>query len=111
MEDVATGLLAEQCNIKASNSDMVQHMKPYKNENYIIRHYYKYETSVFDIDKTFDLLKQGYSISRFGDGEIMLMEGKSIAFQSYDPRLAKKLNYKKRQELLHWNSPYFGWYT
>lgn len=91
MEDVATGLLAEQCNIKASNSDMVQHMKPYKNDNYIIRHYYKYETSVFDIDKTFDLLKQGYSISRFGDGEIMLMEGKSIAFQSYDPRLAKKL--------------------
>lgn len=40
-------------------------------------------------EKTVDLIiKEKLSISRFGDGEMNLMNGKDIGFQSYDPKLS-----------------------
>lgn len=35
---------------------------------------------------------QHLSVSRFGDGEMALMDGKGLNFQDYDPLLAQKLN-------------------
>lgn len=38
-EDVATGILAKACGSAPQHSDKVQHMKPYKSDDFIIRHY------------------------------------------------------------------------
>ena len=37
------------------------------------------------------IVENGVSISRFGDGEIMLMFGEFIPFQAYDSELANRL--------------------
>lgn len=43
-------------------------------------------------EETIDLLqREPKSFSRFGDGEIAIMEGRNGVFQTYDPRLAAKM--------------------
>src|SRR6266702_1356881 len=42
------------------------------------------------------------SIARYGDGELMIMLGKGIYFQEYDPELARRL-----REILRQPSPQF----
>ena len=67
------------------------------------------EDCVFELDELKDMLllrvpkildtleslalleRQPKSFSRYGDGEIMIMQGKDISFQEYDPVLAEKL--------------------
>lgn len=47
---------------------------------------------VFDKEETLDALLNGEdSIARFGDGELMLIEGQSIPYQEYDEKLAKRM--------------------
>lgn len=47
---------------------------------------------VLSIDKSLDYIStHGASVIRFGDGEINLMAGHSIAYQNYDPQLAQEL--------------------
>jgi len=58
-EDVATGILAKACSITPVNSNRVQHMKPYPNNDYIIRHYVKMEEISSDWCKTHDVLPNG----------------------------------------------------
>ncbi len=53
--------------------------------------YIKDKTKELSIDETFNMLESGHSISRFGDGEITLMQGTSIRFQKHTPLLQKKL--------------------
>lgn len=54
--------------------------------------------SVNSLDKTLDkLIKSDKSIIRFGDGELKLISGKSICFQSYTDILAKELDNVIRQ--------------
>jgi len=46
-----------------------------------------------ELNDTLDILKTGTcSISRFGDGEFLLMNGVGLRFQSYDVLLAKRLS-------------------
>lgn len=47
--------------------------------------------SILDELQTIDKLIQGYSISRYGDGEIVLCSNRSISFQHNDPELTKRL--------------------
>lgn len=47
---------------------------------------------ILNTDETLDLMeKEKISFLRYGDGEIAIMQGGSIPFQAYDPRLAKRL--------------------
>ncbi len=46
---------------------------------------------VMSIEETIELLKSGYSLSRFGDGEFNLCFGQSISFQSMNLKLMKEL--------------------
>lgn len=47
---------------------------------------------ILNTDETLALMeKEQISFLRFGDGEIAIMQGKSIPFQEYDARLAKRL--------------------
>lgn len=47
---------------------------------------------VLSIDESLDYIStHGASVIRFGDGEINLMAGHSIAYQNYDPKLAQEL--------------------
>ena len=47
---------------------------------------------VFFYEETIkNILEGGLSISRFGDGEMRLIEGESIEFQNYNPHLASRL--------------------
>jgi glycosyltransferase family protein len=43
------------------------------------------------IEETIRLMQNGYSISRFGDGEMAIMIGHSLAFQKFSPSLAERL--------------------
>lgn len=48
--------------------------------------------NVMDMQETLEYVKtRRISIARFGDGEIKLMTGRSIAYQDYDEGLAKRL--------------------
>lgn len=47
--------------------------------------------NILNVDETIRLLQQGYSISRFGDGEFYLVGGTDIAFQPATPELLKEL--------------------
>ena len=54
---------------------------------------------VMNSEQTLDyILKNKCSIARFGDGELSLIEGRSIRFQSYNEELAKKLKEIKTNE-------------
>lgn len=47
---------------------------------------------ILDTDETLTLLEnEKVSFLRYGDGEIAIMQGNSIPFQEYDPKLAKRL--------------------
>ena len=46
---------------------------------------------IMSIDETLDCLEEGKSIARFGDGELDLILGKAIGFQSADERLGESL--------------------
>lgn len=65
----------------------------------------KFETGlkIFDEEETLDvLLEKPMSFCRFGDGEVDLMEGKSIPFQTYDKKLAdifKEILSQKQDDL------------
>ncbi len=53
---------------------------------------YAEKLNILNTDETLALLeKEKVSFLRFGDGEIALMQGGSIPFQEYDPRLARRL--------------------
>lgn len=57
--------------------------------------------NVLDYEGTIKiLLEQPKSFCRFGDGEINLMEGRSISFQKYDARLAEGM-----RQILRENNP------
>jgi len=59
-----------------------------------------FDISVMSIDETLDqLLEMEQSLIRFGDGEINLIAGHSIAYQDYHPELARTL-----RELVGMNS-------
>ena len=48
--------------------------------------------NILNTDETLALMEnEKISILRYGDGEIAIMQGNSIPFQEYDPRLAKRL--------------------
>lgn len=48
--------------------------------------------NILDTEETLTLLEnEKISFLRYGDGEISIMQGHSIPFQAYDPRLAKRL--------------------
>lgn len=49
------------------------------------------ETQLYSMSKTLELVAQGKSLARFGDGEITLMDGDDIDFQKADPALALEL--------------------
>ena len=46
---------------------------------------------IMTIDETLDYLEKGGSIARFGDGELDLILGKAIGFQSANERLGESL--------------------
>lgn len=47
---------------------------------------------MYDISETLKLLtSKNVSIARYGDGELMIIDGKDIPFQKYDERLAQRL--------------------
>ncbi|WP_267865475.1 GT-D fold domain-containing glycosyltransferase [Limosilactobacillus reuteri] len=51
-----------------------------------------YGVTVKDVDQTLDyILAHHSSVARFGDGEIDLIAGRDISYQSYDPALAEHL--------------------
>lgn len=50
------------------------------------------EVKVYSEDKTLDLLLEGHSISRFGDGEFKMMRGSSIKSQASSVSLATRFN-------------------
>src|SRR5699024_11440243 len=51
-----------------------------------------YGVTVKDVDQTLDyILAHHSSVARFGDGEIDLIAGRDIPYQSYDPALAEHL--------------------
>lgn len=51
----------------------------------------KKQYKVLSIEDTVDLLLNGYSISRFGDGELKLIQGNRIGFQNYNDTLKHML--------------------
>lgn len=79
--------------------------KFYKNINrsysYLLYSYVSYYARVINrqiprvltIDETIDkVVSDKCSVSRYGDGEMMLISGKSITFQDYTPELGKRLS-------------------
>ena len=53
---------------------------------------YEQKLSILNTDETLSLLeKEQFSFLRYGDGEIAIMQGKSIPFQEYNVELAQKL--------------------
>ena len=53
---------------------------------------YEHKLSILNTNETLELLeKEQFSFLRYGDGEIAIMQGKSIPFQEYNPELAQKL--------------------
>ena len=51
-----------------------------------------YGVTVKDVDQTLDyILAHHSSVARFGDGEIDLIAGRNIPYQSYDPALVEHL--------------------
>ncbi|MCI8901868.1 MAG: DUF1792 domain-containing protein [Lachnospiraceae bacterium] len=53
---------------------------------------YADKLNILDTDETLALMeREKISFLRYGDGEIAIMQGNSIPFQEYDPRLAKRL--------------------
>lgn len=54
---------------------------------------------VYDIEDTLrKLIEKNASISRFGDGELDIMAGRSIPFQKYDDDLAEKMKFILKTE-------------
>ena len=52
--------------------------------------------NVLDEDDTLDLLLQGRSIARFGDGEFRLLEGNAAIAQEWSPKLQGRLHHVLR---------------
>lgn len=53
---------------------------------------YEHKLTILNTEETLSLLeKEQFSFFRYGDGEIAIMQGKSIPFQEYNPELAQKL--------------------
>lgn len=66
--------------------------------------------NILNTDKTLSLMEnEKISFLRFGDGEIAIMQGNSIPFQEYDPRLAKRLRklLKTNMDGLRIGLPYY----
>lgn len=75
-----------------------------------------YGVTVKDVDQTLDyILAHHSSVARFGDGEIDLIAGRNIPYQSYDPALAEHLKRvlytPSRPELVVCMSDVFERYT
>ena len=74
----------------------------FKIKRFILAHiayiYYSFKVKnknikVYDIDKTLDdIIKNKASLIRYGDGEMDLINGKSLKFQKYDEKLSKRLD-------------------
>jgi hypothetical protein len=58
---------------------------------YRIKYYQNKYPKVLSLDETFNLVLSGFSISRFGDGELNIVFGRGISFQSYSQELCDKL--------------------
>lgn len=75
--------------------------KAMKFPNRVYRHFeskkylqggYENKLTILTTEETLDLLeKEKFSFYRYGDGEIAIMQGKSIPFQEYHPELASRL--------------------
>lgn len=66
--------------------------------------------NILNTEDTLSLLeKEKISFLRYGDGEIALMQGNSIPFQEYDPKLAKRLRKLLRTDIdgLRIGIPYY----
>lgn len=71
---------------------------------------YEKKLSILTTEETLDLLeKEPFSFLRYGDGEIAIMQGKSIPFQEYQPKLAKRLQtmLKAEEKGLKIGIPYY----
>ncbi|MDR2426235.1 MAG: GT-D fold domain-containing protein [Endomicrobium sp.] len=69
---------------------------------------------IFDYNETIDILiKSDKSLIRYGDGEFMVMMGKSIPFQEYNEDLADKLKniLKTKSEKILIGIPYVTFYS
>ena len=67
-------------------------------KNYLTKWFYKKPKVMSDIETIDYIVKNKVSISRFGDGEIKLMTGSDLHFQSFDKELANKLRAVKNTE-------------
>lgn len=71
---------------------------------------YEKKLSIMTTEETLDLLeKESFSFLRYGDGEIAIMQGKSIPFQEYQPKLAERLQtmLKAEEKGLKIGIPYY----
>lgn len=95
---------------KRLNLDELDYSKIIENVLYYIPNSNITRPKVYNTQETIDyLLNSEKSIARFGDGEIILINGNNIGYQKYDPILAQKLKeiLKNNQENLivginHW---------
>jgi len=60
-------------------------------KNLLVKHFYKKPNVLSSIDTVDYIVKNRCSISRYGDGELSVMEGIGISFQDANETLAKKL--------------------
>ena len=59
------------------------------------------QIKVLDNDASLDfILKNNCSVARFGDGEVDIINGKSIPYQVYDSNLAEDLRHILERPLL-----------
>ena len=70
---------------------------------------------IYDNEKTLNVLLNNIkSMSRFGDGEFLIMQGQNIGFQNYNETLAKRLkdilNCHEKDLLIGINLPYKSQY-
>jgi len=69
-----------------------------------IKKYLKKYPAVLSLDDTVQLILKGYSIVRFGDGELNLIFGKGIYFQKFDVNLSLRLKKIIRLGINHENN-------
>lgn len=71
---------------------------------------YEHKLTILNTEETLSLLeKEQFSFLRYGDGEIAIMQGKSIPFQEYNSELAQKLKniLKTKEKGIKVGIPYY----
>lgn len=60
-------------------------------KNILLKDMEKTNIKILNIEESLNLLNNGKSIARFGDGELDIIKGKSFPFQKYNQELTKRL--------------------